>query len=611
MSKNLKSGKYSVEAKGHNGNFKLNVSISDNQITDIQVAGGETEGISDAAVQRLPKEIIDGQTLNVDAISGASLTSYGIIDGVGQAIKQAGGDPQEFKNRPKFKEDKTKSKEINVDVAVVGAGGAGYAAAVRALQHNLKVALLEKAPSVGGNTMRSGGFMNAADPEWQNKFDALPGENITLENLMKMNVNEIDPEYQDDFVEMQKQIKNYLDSSKKYLFDSVLFHRIQTYLGGKRTDLKGTQIYGRYDLVKTLTDNDLASVKWLASIGVDFDKSAVTMPVGALWRRAHKPTEADGFGYIKALKQYFDEQGGQTFTDTRVKDLIIEDGKVVGVKADNLTVNAKAVILTAGGYGANTKMLQKYNTYWEKIDDDLKTTNAPYITGDGINLGIEAGADLVGMGFTQMMPVADPKTGEYNTGLQVPPADFVMVNQEGKRFVNEYAGRDTLSKAAIKNGGLFYLVADEKIKNLAYNTNEDKIKNEIANGQLYKADTLEELAEKIKIDPETLVQTINQYNQYVDQGNDPDFHKDVFDLKVEQGPFYATPRKPAMHHTMGGLKIDKNAHVLNKDNEIISGLYSAGENAGGLHAGNRLGGNSLADIFTFGRIAADTVSEEI
>ena len=136
----------------------------------------------------------------------------------------------------------------------------------------------------------------------------------------------------------------------------------------------------------------------------------------------------------------------------KVTDLLLENGRVTGVKTDKLTVHAKAVILTAGGYSANTKMLQKYNTYWDDIPDNMKTTNAPYITGDGINLGLEAGAALVGMGFTQMMPVADPKTGEYNTGLQVPPADFVMVNQKGDRFVNEYAGRDTLAKAAIAAG---------------------------------------------------------------------------------------------------------------------------------------------------------------
>lgn len=182
-----------------------------------------------------------------------------------------------------------------------------------------------------------------------------------------------------------------------------------------------------------------------------------------------------------------------------------------------------------------------------------------------------------------------------------------MVNTSGKRFVNEYGSRDQLTQAAIDNGGLFYLIADEHIKNTAYNTSQEKIDRQVENGTLYRADTLEELAKQLSIDPETFVTTINNYNTYVDQGEDPEFGKDVFDLKVVTAPFYATPRKPAVHHTMGGLKIDTKTHVLDQSGKIISGLYAAGEVAGGIHAGNRLGGNSLTDIFTFGRIAGKTV----
>ncbi len=214
------------------------------------------------------------------------------------------------------------------------------------------------------------------------------------------------------------------------------------------------------------------------------------------------------------------------------------------------------------------------------------------------------------MGFSQMMPVSDPNTGALFSGLQVPPANFVMVNQAGERFVNEYESRDVLTQAAIDNGGLFYLIADEAIKKTAYNTNQEKIDKQVAAGTLFRADTLADLARQIKVEPDTLVKTIEAYNHYVDAGKDPDFGKDVFDLKVVQAPFYATPRKPAVHHTMGGLKIDPQTHVLTEDGQIIKGLYAAGEVAGGIHAGNRLGGNSLTDIFTFGRIAGNTAVAE-
>lgn len=613
----MKSGKYQVKAKGHGSeSMPMEVDIEDDRIKQIKIdSSGETKGVADEVFKRLPKQIIDNQTLNLDAVSGATISSNGVIDGVAKAIDEAGGDSAEWKKREKPATVKAQDKDITVDVAVVGAGGAGLAAAVRSIQHGEKVAILEKYPQIGGNTSRAGGPMNAAEPEWQNKFKALPGEKETLEKLAKTPIEKIDPEYQDDFKKLQKQIKDYVDSGANYLFDSVLLHEIQTYLGGKRKDLKGNEIHGKYPLVHELVTHALNSVKWLKDLGVKFDEKEVTEPVGGLWRRGHKPVEPMGYAYIHILGDWVRDHNCDPYLETKVTKLIIKDNKVCGViaqRADGskLTVHAKAVILTAGGFGANTKMCQKYNTYWSHIDDDIATTNSPSITGDGINLGLQAGADLFGMGFIQLMPVSDPKTGEIFTGLQTPPANFIMVNQKGKRFVNEFAERDTLAQAAIDNGGLFYLIADDKIKETAYNTTQESIDAQVKAGTLFRDDTLEGLAKQVGMDPDNLVQTIKTYNHDVDEGKDPEFHKNVFGLKCVKPPFYATPRKPAIHHTMGGLVIDTKSHVLNKEGKAIAGLYSAGENAGGIHAGNRLGGNSLADIFTFGRIAANTAYNE-
>lgn len=613
----MKSGKYQVKAKGHGSESMLmEVDIDGDKVTSIKVdSSGETKGVADEVFRRLPKTIVENQTLNVDAVSGATISSHGVIDGVAEAIDEAGGDSTEWKNREKPAATKVEDEEITVDVAVVGAGGAGLAAAVRSIQHGERVAVLEKYPQIGGNTSRAGGPMNAAEPEWQSKFKALPGEKRTLEDLANTPIEQIDLEYRFDFERLQRQIKEYIDSGTDYLFDSTLLHEIQTYLGGKRTDLKGNEIHGKYALVHELVTNALNSVKWLQDLGVKFDNSQVTEPVGGLWRRGHKPVEPLGYAFIHVLGDWIREHGIDPYLETRVEKLIIEDGKVRGViatRADSstLTVHAKAVILTAGGFGANTKMVQKYNTYWPNIADDSTTTNSPAITGDGINLGLEAGADLFGMGFIQLMPVADPKTGELFTGVVTPPANYIMVNKKGKRFVNEFAERDVLAKAVIENGGLIYQIADDKIKDTAYNTTQESLDAQVKAGTLFRADTLEDLAKQIGMNPAVLVKTIQDYNSYVDRGEDPDFHKNVLGLKCEVAPFYATPRKPAIHHTMGGLVIDTKAHVLNKDGQIIDGLYSAGENAGGIHAGNRLGGNSLADIFTFGRIAANTAYED-
>lgn len=614
---NFKPGTYSVTAAGHNSQVPMKVTFSENRIENIDIdTRGETIGIADTVWQRMPEQIISGQTLNVDAVSGASDTSRGVLNGVADAVSLAGADPDVLKKRPKPDKGEMKGTvEYSADVVIVGGGGTGLSAAATSVQAGKKTILVEKFPAVGGNTIRTGGPMNAADPEWQNTFDALPGEAATLKSLMETPDEKIDPEYLDDFHELQGQLKEYLDSGEHFLFDSKLLHEIQTYLGGKRTDLNGTEIHGDYTLVKTLVDNALKSVGWLQSIGVRFDPNEVTMPVGAKWRRGHKPLENQGFEYISNLQRYVKEQGGQIITDTRVQKLLKENNQIVGLEATNadgqqVIVHANAVILASGGFAANTKMVQKYNTYWTKVDDDIATSNSPAITGDGIKLGTDVGADLVGMGFSQMMPVSDPVTGELFSGLQVPPANFVMVNNKGDRFVDEYESRDVLSQAAIDNGSLFYLIADENIKGTAYNTSQEKINEQVEAGTLFKDDTLEGLAKQIKIDPTELVTTITKYNSYVDAGHDPEFGKDVFDLKVEKAPFYATPRKPALHHTMGGLKIDSSAHVLDTSGQPISGLYAAGEVAGGLHAGNRLGGNSLADIFTFGRIAAQTAAKE-
>ena len=418
--------------------------------------------------------------------------------------------------------------------------------------------------------------MNDPNPAWQYTFPANPGEAYNLQELHDIDESTIDPEFLSDFRSLKTEIEEYL-KDPTYLFDSKLLYRIQTYLGGKRKNLKGHEIHGNYELISVLTERALESVRW--------------------------------------LERFRFENGGIILTDTQVKERVVTDGIVTGVKGSGrngqtITVNGKDVILTTGGFAANTKMLQKYNTYWSEIDDNIATPNTPAATRDGILLGQSVGADLVGMGFSQMMPVSDPVTGALFTGLQVPPANFIMINTKGKRFVDEYGSRDQLSQAAIDNGGLFYLIADENIKETAYNTSQEKIDTQVEAGTLFKADTLEELAEQINIDPATLVETITNYNSYVNTGHDPEFDKGAFDLKVEKAPFYATPRKPATHHTMGGWKIDTHDHIINEDGKVIKELFAASEVAGGLHAGKHLGGNSLTNIFTFGRIATDTAINE-
>ncbi|MFD2017883.1 FAD-dependent oxidoreductase [Vibrio olivae] len=478
-------GVYEVSALGHGGALPMKVAFSDKKIERIDIdTGGETEGLADVVFVRIPDKIIEGQTLNVDALSGASETSNAVIDGVAKAVKLAGVNPDILKRRPKPASSLNRDdEEYHCDVVVIGGGGAGLSAAATVLQQGKRAIVVEKFPAVGGNTIRTGGPINAADPEWQRSFEENPGERHTIESLVNTDESEIHQEYLADFRALKQEFAAYqqqFGENKGYLFDSPLLHRMQTYFGGKRSDLHGNSIYGQYDLVKILTDNALESVQWLEKIGVEYDKSVVFAPVGALWRRGHKPIKKYGTAFILALSQYIEEMSGTILTDSPAKEFLIENGEIKGIIAtgangQTITVHANAVVLASGGFGANTKMLKQYNTYWSNIADDIKTTNSYAMTGDGIVLGQSVGAGLTGMGFTQMMPVADPNTGELFSGLQVPPENFVIVNKQGKRFVNEFAGRDVLTKAALAEGGLFYLIADDEIKKTAANTSQEKL----------------------------------------------------------------------------------------------------------------------------------------
>ncbi|MCF1676623.1 MAG: FAD-dependent oxidoreductase [Tetragenococcus halophilus] len=615
-------GEYNVTAAGHNGSLPMIVSFSTNRIESIDIdTSGETEGIADIVFTRIPEEIIDGQTLNVDAVSGASVTSKGIIDGVSEAVKLADADPESLK-RPakKAKQTKAESVEKEADVVVVGSGGAGLAAAVSAIDEGSSVLILEKFPMIGGNTVRTGGQINAADPSWQNNFNAIHGELATLKKIYNLEETEIAPEYRENFNMLKKELESYFNDieqkGENYLFDSDHLHTIQTYLGGKRKDLSGNEIYSNYQLIRYLTTHALETINWLKEKGVSFDEKEVKEPVGALWRRAREPKQSEGFGFIEPLKNYIKAHDGEIITEAKANSLVIQNGNVTSIKAtdknnQDMTIHAKkGIILATGGFGANIKKIQKYDEYWGDLPENLPTTNSPALTGDGIEMGQAIGAETVGMGFVQLMPSADPITGNIFSGIDCPPSDFIFVNKEGKRFVDEYASRDTLAQSLFDQGGVIYNISDAEIAKTRFNSTDQQLENDVQNGSCFKADTLEDLALQLNMDPKILQETIRNYNNYVDNGYDEEFQKGAFNHKVEVAPFYATPRSPATHHTMGGLKIDEQTHVINKEGHVIHHLYAAGEVAGGIHAGNRLGGNALADIFVFGRKAGKMASNE-
>jgi fumarate reductase flavoprotein subunit len=611
----LKPGTYTGTAQGRNGPLVTEVTFDQAGITSVKVVSHEeTNIISTPALERVPANIVQYQSLQMDAITGCSITRGAIIAAVSDTITQAGGDPSEWSKRPGQHAATGSPVKKQIDVIVVGGGGAGLAAATAAIDAGASVILIEKTTALGGNTMLSGGVLNSADPAWQKTHKADPGEAATLEMFANLDPVSIPQEYRSTLNTLKEQLRAYLATDRSYLFDSVELHIINTYFYGTRQGLDGSAIYSIFDLVHSMCSNAPDTVNWLSGKDIAW-QTEVSAPVGAMWRRGHTPADyPKGEEYVIKLGQFILNSGNEIMLETRADSLIVENNKVAGVQAvradgTEVTIRAnKGVVLATGGYGSNTKMVQQYDNYWGNIPDNAKTTNASGSKGEGIIMAQTAGADLVGMGFVQMMPTSDNKTGDLFTGL-IPrfPANYIFVNNQGRRFVNEGSARDALAKAAFEQpNGMFFMIADADIAEEAKWLTDPEV--EVRNNRAFRADTLEELAALIGVNPAALVEEMRKYNSYVDSGKDPDTGKTAFLLKVDTPPYYATPRSPAIHHTMGGLRIDANTHVLRTDGSVISGLYAAGEVTGGVHAGNRLGGNAIADIFVHGRIAGQNVA---
>ena len=598
-------GTYTATAQGNNGPVTVSVTFSADAITDVTVVEhSETAGLSDRPIAEIPAAIVENQSLAVDTVSGATNSSNAILTAVADCVAQAGGDVEALK-AVAVEKAPVEDVEATYDVVVLGGGGAGLTASITAAQNGAKVILVEKAGSLGGNTLIAGQGFNACDPERQantEMSEALLGE---LKSYL-----DLDPADFGAFAEVLEtvkgQINDYIASGSTTLFDSPELHMLHTYMGGKRTGLDGTVIEPDLELARTFATNALDALEWAESIGAQWNDTTSTI-LGAMWPRSHGLANGN---VITILTDAAKANGVEIVTDTRANELIVENGKVVGVKATtsegaNVTLHANSgVVLATGGFSANAPMVVEYNNYWPGLSDTMPSTNAPTITGDGIVMAKAIGADLVGMGFAQLMPSSHPVDGSLFSGIWGSAETQVFVNKEGKRYVNEYAERDVLSKAALEQtDGIFYIICDNKIAK-----NADVAGME-AKGNVVVADTLEELAEKLGIPADTFVETIERYNSFVDAQKDDDFGKPLFGEKIDEAPFVATPRSPSLHHTMGGVKIDTNTHVISTEGNVIAGLYAAGEVTGGLHAGNRLGGNAMTDFLVFGRIAGENAAK--
>lgn len=598
----LKNGTFEGKAYGNNGWLTVEVTIKDNKITDIKTPGQrETKYLGDTAIREIGKDVLQYQTLNVDNIAGATVTSTALKTAIAQAIEKAGGDIAAFQKPVPEKIKKVAGiTKGSADLIIVGAGGAGLSAAVTAKDLGVKnVLVLEKMPVIGGNTLRCASAFNAADPDRQK---ALPMTETLKEAVVKaISEKPVSEEHAKLMADVKAKYEAYLKSGSKTLFDCPEWHALQTYNGGDKV--------GHIPLIRQYSNNVLDTLHWMQSKGSPV-MDRVSQGAGALWQRTHQLDAPAGLGLIDPLYQSAVKQGVNFKLGMRVQDLILNDkGRVIGVTATDKVGNKyeftskDGVILATGGYSQNKEMRQKSAPH---LTPEMVSTNQPGATGDGIVIATRHGADTTSMNYVQVYPLATPGTGALQgrarkmSGLD----DVIDVNKNGERFVKEDARRDEFVAAIKKQpGGVVYDINDSSIVKPLNSFNED-VETLVSIGRIYKADSLADLAKQLGMPADKLEATVAEFNKMVEAKNDPKFGRKLFDRPIVKPPFYATPRAPSIHHTMGGLQISTNAQVLDKKGKPIPGLYAAGEVTGGIHGSNRLGGNATADVLTFGRIAA-------
>ena len=550
---------YDGAADGFAGEIKVSVFVEDGTITDITYqTEGETPSIGGSAIKALRTKILKTQNTQIDAISGATYSSRGFLSAVNTALAEAGIVADGSHKGNTASED----YEATADVVVVGGGGAGMTAAITVAENGKKVILLEKSDILGGNTSRASSGMNAAETHYEKEQGVEDSVDLFVEDTMKSGKEINDPE-----------------------------------------------------LVRTLAENTSDAIDWL-----DKENAPLSGPLGTMGglsaKRTHRPTDAEGnvtsVGnfLVSALGVRLDELGVEIITGATVNKIIMENGKASGVSGigeygENITVHANAVIVATGGFGGNMDRIVA-------LRPDLAgyiSTNVATASGDAIDFLGEVGADFVDLEQIQLHPTVIPTDGAL-VGEALRGDGAILVNREGVRFTNETGTRDAVSAAEVaQTGGNVWLIANEEMYE-----GSAVIKKLDKSGYLVKGDTLEDLAAAMEFDSNAtsaLLKTVETWSGYVASGTDADFSRDIGTplTDLSTGPYYAVNVGPGIHHCMGGVKINTDAQVISTDGTPIPGLYACGEVTGGIHGANRLGGNAVADIVVFGRIAGENASK--
>ena len=595
------SGDFTATAKGFGGDVSVTLTLTDGVITGCTAEGkDETEGVGSQAIAKMPGEIAESGSIAVDGVSGATITSTAIKEAAAAALTAAGLNPDDYKTAVE-NDAAAEDSTVDADVVVVGAGGAGMTAAITAAAEGKSVVILESQSMVGGNSVRATGGMNAGKTVYQDENEF--GESAGVEKTLKTAAEK----YADNETitalakTVSEQWAAYQANPTGY-FDSVELMELDTMIGGKGINDP--------ELVETLCANSADAIDWLDEHGITLHN--VSSFGGASVKRIHRPVNAEGKTVsvgsymIPLLEENCEKAGVKMMLDTTATEILTDaNGAAVGVKAtgasgETVTVNAKAVVLATGGFGANLDMVVKYKPELK----GFMTTNAPGIQGQGIEMAQAIGAATVDMDQIQIHPTVEANTAALITeGLRGDGA--ILINEEGQRFIDEVGTRDVVSAAEIAQTGSYsWLVVDQAMADAS-----SVIQGYIKKGYTVTGETYEELGKAMGVDEAAFAETMEKWNGYVEAKNDPDFGRTSFANPLNTAPYYAVKVTAGVHHTMGGLKINANTEVLNEKGEVIPGLFAAGEVTGGVHGANRLGGNAVADFTVFGRIAGAAASD--
>lgn len=656
---------YHGTAMGFNDLIHVDVTLDDDKIVDVKVTGhNETPGIGgelrdydgniidncgEAPVELIPRLMAENNSINIDTVSGATATCYGIEHAVVDAMVNAGlrvdavssatEENPDFNNSHELilsEEEKTKlekyldrvhfdisNSDMSTDVVVVGGGGAGLTAAISAAKNGSQVILVEKNGTIGGNTLVCGAIYNAPDRNLQQKLFMTEEKYGVVEKALNEESENAEHRKLQDIVRNEleefRKVDNSLDGGNG-VFDSVNWFALQTWNGGdKKANL---------NLVKTLADKSFETLELLKNMGFKIYDFA-SQGAGALWERTHTSTMPMGTGFISTLLNEIKRYDNITLlTHVEAKEIIVnDDNEVTGLRCidksgNEFTITAnKGVVIATGGFSSNKDMLNTYNTKWKNITEATTTNRETASTGDGIKMGVDVGADTVDMNEIQLLYLGNVVNGKLT---RYPKRDVnavdevIFIDKEGKRFVNEGGRRDEISEAILSlPENYFYILESGDGDDYVDIYSSDFVSADgfdfdylVNNEYIYVGDTLEELCDKINIDVDVLKASIDDFNRCVDGEKEDDFGRTLYSTKFTKGPYVATPRKVSVHHTMGGLRINEKAQVLDRNGEVIKGLYAAGEVTGGIHGGNRLGGNAVVDISVFGTIAGENISKD-